>query len=1108
LFIARDEELERDVAVKRIKERYAHDWRSRGELIREALITGSLEHPGIVPVYGLGYDAEGQSYYAMRLIRSIVEGDERGNTLQDAVTSFHAGRSAWTLRKLLDRFIAVCNTTQYAHDQGVLHCDLKPLNIILGPYGETLVLDWGAARALLEAPGAMAPTRRQEENGQVPEDVEAWSAPAGFQFTPAYASPEYLAGRINELSRASDVYSLGAILCCLLTGRAPRKPAETGSVRGSAREWVRSPLERTEVDVPKGLEAICRKALSRDPLDRYPSARDLADDVGHWLADEPVSAHREGWIDRLFRLARRHRAWARAGAAALLLITSVSLGCCLLVNRARRQAVELSSELAQARGMALCEQGDAQRGIPWLAKGLEILPGDASDLRRLNLLGWCRRLCSLKEWHELPAGVFPVNCDLGGRFILTQDTHGNARVWEAATGKPIGEAPLHHGVVVSAFSPDGGTILTGDREGIVRLWNTADGKLRCRLSEAQGEGAYAAFSKDGMSVLTGTVRGIARLWHAKTGQPLGPPLMHPQGIRAIALGFDGKTALLGGRDGTARLWDAIAGRPLSPSLVHGRNSSVVAVALSPDGRSILTGGTDGNARFWNAISGEPIGLPRDHPGAVRIVAFSPDGRTALTGGPIGTVWLWNAADAKPIGRPLHHQNFVRTARFSPDGRLVLTASADMTARLWDAATGEPRSWPLIHDGPVEIASFTPDGQTVLTGSADGTTRTWELPAGGGEGVLLPRSARFDLADRGDLAPGPRSQPPGQDRFQTNAPRIIEPNWVNTLAFCRSGQVVLIGTHAKVELRHPVTGARVGPTIRHGASIFSAELSPDGRRMLTVGDDQMVRIWDATTGDCLRTLAHDDEVVTATFHPHPGRRVAVTGCVDGTVRMWNLDTGQPIGRVMKHRDWVRAVAVSPDGRRLLTGCRDGTLWQWDSMTGESIGSPRQLQAITDKVFFSPDRRAVLMCAGDGTARLWNIAADRSCVSTLKHQGRVVAAAFSPSGRFLLTGCSDSSLRMWELATGRMIGPPVFLCEEIRSLAFSPDERSLLAGGLDGRARLCDLARPLSNDLEQIICWSQVITGMEIDRGGADRPLNVQEWHDRRRRLRELGGPPSF
>lgn len=339
VFVALDTELDRKVAYKEIVESHAHDPESRERFLREARVTGALEHPGIVPVYGLGTYADGRPFYAMRFIE--------GESLKEAINRFHRAdrfgrdpieRSA-ELRKLLARFIDVCNAVEYAHSRGILHRDLKPANVMLGNYGETLVVDWGLAKIVghpasgdVQLRDPISPT---EQGGLAETQL------GKVLGTPPYMSPEQAAGRWDTLGPATDIYSLGATLYSLLTGKAPFDDGQndkhsTLAVSDLGKHiWSpdNSPIMKVLAAVIKGdfaapkevkwntpweLDAICVKAMSLNPIDRYRSPRALADDIERWLNDEPVAFAKPGpW-----RPARSSALSVMMIAATLLLISA------------------------------------------------------------------------------------------------------------------------------------------------------------------------------------------------------------------------------------------------------------------------------------------------------------------------------------------------------------------------------------------------------------------------------------------------------------------------------------------------------------------------------------------------------------------------------------------------------------------------------------------------------------------------------------------------------------------------------------------------------------------------------------------------------------------
>ncbi len=284
VFVALDQELHREVALKQILEPYADDPVSRSRFLREAVITGGLEHPGIVPVYGLQHDLDGRPFYAMRLVR--------GESLKDAIKRFHVaeqsdrypGGRALRFRGLLGQFIVVCNAMAYAHSRGVIHRDLKPANILLGPYGETLVVDWGLAKVV--GGGVASLDATESTLRPSPPGVASETQPGSAVGTPAYMSPEQAAGRLDQMGPASDVFSLGAVLYTILTGQAPFDGDSIAEVLLRVQEGRFLPPSARGPSVDLALESVCLRAMALRPEERYASPRALADDIETWLASD------------------------------------------------------------------------------------------------------------------------------------------------------------------------------------------------------------------------------------------------------------------------------------------------------------------------------------------------------------------------------------------------------------------------------------------------------------------------------------------------------------------------------------------------------------------------------------------------------------------------------------------------------------------------------------------------------------------------------------------------------------------------------------------------------------------------------------------------------
>jgi len=1070
--VAFDAELHREVALKQIKPERADDADSRARFLREAEVTGRLEHPGVVPVYGLGVDESGRPYYAMRFVRGL--------SFEEAIKRFHhedadPARSPRTrsleLRQLLDGFVAVCQTIAYAHSQGVLHRDLKPANVLLGPFKEALVVDWGLAKVLTPTPeawespptAAKAPSQDDQErprSGAAPDhdngsDLERGAAsrernqPAsadgatpigvssstetamGIAFgTPAFMSPEQAEGRLDKIGPATDVYSLGAMLYTLLCGRPPFEYVwcNVTSLLDSVRLGEFPPPRKANARVPRPLEAVCLKAMARRPENRYASAADLATEIERWMADEPVLAFQEPVLARLARWGRRHKPIV-AGAAVMLLSMVAGLSLTVVLLNQEQRKTEAQRRFAeQQRGLAVAKSAEATE--------------KAESLRRRDAIS----LVNLASREYLDDNVALAD-------KLLESCPSDLREWEWSYARRLGHPELQTFVPSSqgqdvwcvAFSPDGTLVAAGTGpwfqvgDGLTAEITVRSIKTGAEVLAVRGLlGAVQAvsFSPDGRQLAF--ARGFAgkspgaelAVFDMETRRPVWQVAERGVSILSLAYSPDGKTIATGcgafnnySDIGFVRLRTASGGSALGEPIAGGPGG-VLSVAFSPDGSQLALSSRDVvDIRDVSSPARPLVHKLRKHSNFVYAVAFSPDGKRLATGGWDKTIWLWDRKSGTPLQALIGHRGFVRGLAFSPDSTQLVSGSEDKSVRRWDlTGTGENAAF-HGHTGFVHCVAFSPDGVLCASGSLDGTVKLWPIDA-----------------------------PDFQVTFRNSR------GWVGTVAFSPDGRHVASAHDGNVRIWDPRTGEefRRIPGPRGLLGRIGLAFSPDGSILAASATGVAVKLWDTSTWSVREVLRnHPAPVVDADFS-RDGTRLGVA-CANGTIQVWDPIRSQTLWSVMGHAGGANAVAFSRDSRTIASGGEDRTIRIWDANDGRELGSLIGHATGVRDVAFSPDGRSIASTGGAYHApnaaevKIWDLSTGSLAADLEGHTSLVTALVFFPNGRRIATASDDRTIKIWDVATRDEVFTLRGHTSGVVSLAISSNGQQLVSGSIDYTAK---------------------------------------------------------
>ncbi|QGJ71994.1 Serine/threonine protein kinase [Planctomycetales bacterium 10988] len=1117
VYLARQTSIDREIALKMLKPEMANNPVQRNQFLAEAAVTGALDHPNIVPVHDLGANDAGTLFYAMKRVN--------GTPWSETINHM-------SLDENLDALLRVCDAMAFAHSRNFIHRDLKPENVMMGNFGEVLLMDWGLALDVSEESRATWKDQRVMLCG-----------------SPAYMAPEMATGPLSKIGIASDIYLLGAILFEIVTGYPPHNGKDAMSCLFNVG------MNRIEPTTKSGeLLDIAMHAMATMPKHRYASVKDfqqairdyrshsesilLSSKASQDLLRAENTKDYDDFAKALFGYREAYELWpenpqAQAGiyeAQKRYAATAFAKGDLDLADSLLDKHLAEHQSLHQEISAAQAERKARKRRLAAALKTVQALV-----ISVLIILA----VAALWIHSERNAALEAANLERIERERAEKaedlakqneakaiDQQKIAESQKALAEKNLAEAERQEALAIAAAKEEKkARIAALAAEELAR--QQKERAEQSALSEAQAKEeanyrAYVATIGLASANIAGNSFGQARQQLAGSSPPyrhwewgrlehltelafstLGTPGDEP--LQAASLSPNGEYFATSNRLGMLTIWNLKTQEQVRQWQAHEGN--VRAVAYSPDGKHLATGGDDSNIFLWDLSqkTNSPVQTLDNHAGPILCLEYSQDGKQLLSGSADYTARLWNIESGEEEVFFADHIDWVWDVDFSPDGKDVLTASQD--GKVIISSINRTKSSPLPsnpsgeavsigeglvfydhHTGPVYSAVYTQDGEQVLSGSYDKTVRLWNTADcvenwinSGHQGrvysVAFSPSGKWLVSGSADNTARVWDRETGKEvrRFRGHGGSVIAAYFLPD----ESG-IVTASADGTVRLWKMDSPGETIDLKGHKDEILAVTTSPDGKRIATGSLDRSVRIWDSATGEELLTLqqGHGDKVVGVAVSPDG--KWGVTTSLDRTLRVWDLTDGVEERVLEGHRDVVRACAYSSDGKWIVSGGDDTTAIVWDAETGEIAQRFEEHRSPIRCIAISPDSTLAITCDENARARVWNIQSGERVQLFEAHSVAINAVSFLPSGRFALTASEDRVASLWNIESGeeyRTMRHPV----GVSAVNVSPTDGQLAATGAnDGILRFWNLQD--GEQSEEIQAHKEPITSVQFSADG--------------------------
>lgn len=979
--------------------------------LQEARITGQLEHPSIVPVYELGRRDDGTPYYTMKLVK--------GKTLAQALRDC---KDLNARLQLLPHFMDLCQAIAYAHSRSVIHRDIKPSNVMVGQFGETVVLDWGLAKRRdvkdVNEEDIAESLRFLEMDDTESLEKTSYGRALG---TPQYMSPEQAEGRIEAIDERSDIYSLGAVLYEILTGATPFSGKNTRDVLSQVIQSDITPIAQAAPDAPPELAEICAKAMQRASQARYQSTKELVDDVHRFVTGRLVSVYSYSLREIFLRYYRKHKAAVNAAAVCLLSLAVVGIFSYINIWNARNREREQRLIAEEKTYLSQIHSAEALLSKADYAGANQVL-WDTNPQRRAWEWGYLLNRANPERYTvETPgSSVHAAVYSPDGEKLLTLSSPDPAVLRNSQTGEPL--VTLEGEVIYYtswAFSPDESRVAVGGFEGL-RVWDAETGTLVSTFNVPSGVFSIV-FAADSAHVFTGCGERFIRGWDIASSEPFieRETASHP--VYSLKF-YAGNQRLMAGMgesgSGVVQVWSY-------PELTLLFTGEGMVPCISPDDTWIAT--AERSMIFlYDAETGllkKKIDSRQDF---VMELRFSKDGKRFLSSASDGSVALWDVSSGDRL-RTYHHQDQVRSAFFTGDDRYVLTCTMDMTLSLWSTDRDEA-IYTMRARGPgLMMADLSPDGGNVALSTTDQFFQVWNT-----FGTAGMQPVAYPLPQRTNASCGVR-----QLEFSSNKNRFGV-SWVDS-------------TYAVFDTVSLTTLAQYLCPAPFRANYLA--IDPEGRRVSTVIDTMTPIVWDVDSGAIQQAYrSHDAQITAITWSPD-GQRIA-SAAGKGAVHLWDPVSGVKELEITGYETPAMGIQFSPDSAALLIGYTDGAAVLCSTATGQRLAVFEHKFPVLD-VAFSSDGKRIAIATADANVNIWDL---NRCelLGMLKTSGyigkinvasRPISVAFAQNDKYIVTRSNYVESTLWDAES--FVSLASFDVSD--TVEFLPENRSALAVDINGVLR---------------------------------------------------------